>query len=99
MVLNNLSIVNFKNIQSANVNLSPKMNCLLGHNGMGKTNFLDAIHFLAFCKSAHNAIDSQLIQHGQEFFMLEGVFESENGEVENIYCAMKKGQKKHVKAR
>ncbi|MBR6980409.1 MAG: DNA replication and repair protein RecF [Prevotella sp.] len=97
MILNNLSIVNFKNIQSANVNLSPKMNCLIGHNGMGKTNFLDAIHFLAFCKSAHNAIDSQLILHGQEFFMLEGVFESEKGEVENIYCAMKRGQKKHFK--
>lgn len=97
MILNSLSIVNFKNIQSANVILSPKMNCLLGHNGMGKTNFLDAIHFLAFCKSAHNAIDSQLILHGQDFFMIEGVFENENGDVENVYGAMKRGQKKHFK--
>ena len=97
MILNNISIVNFKNILSANVQLSPKMNCLLGQNGMGKTNFLDAIHFLAFTKSAHHAIDSQVICHGQEFFMIEGCFENEKAEIENIFCGMKKGQKKHFK--
>ncbi len=97
MILNNISIVNYKNIMSANVRLSPKMNCFLGRNGMGKTNFLDAVHFLAFCKSAHCPIDSQVICHGQDFFMLEGEFQSENGDMEHIYCGMKRGQKKHFK--
>lgn len=97
MILNNISIVNYKNILSANVRLSPKMNCFLGRNGMGKTNFLDAVHFLAFCKSAYCPIDSQVICHGQDFFMLEGEFQSENGDMEHIYCGMKRGQKKHFK--
>ena len=97
MILNNISIVNYRNILAAQVELSPKMNCLLGHNGMGKTNFLDAIHFLSFCRSAHSSVDSQLISHGQEFFMLEGAYLTENGDTENIYCGMKRGQKKHFK--
>ena len=97
MILDNISIINYKNILTANVDLSPKMNCLLGQNGMGKTNFLDAIHFLSFCRSAHSAIDAQLITHDQDFFMLEGKFITENGDVEDIYCGMKKGQKKHFK--
>ena len=97
MILRNISILNFKNISEANVSLSPKMNCLIGQNGMGKTNFLDAIHFLSFCRSASNPIDSQLIRHGADFFMLDGDFINENGDTENVYCGMKRGQKKHFK--
>ena len=97
MILNNISIVNYRNIRSANVELSPKMNCLLGQNGMGKTNFLDAVHFLAFCRSSCTSIDSTLIYHDADFFMLEGSFINENGDVEMVYCGMKKGQKKHFK--
>ena len=97
MILNNISIVNYRNIMAANVSLSPKMNCLLGQNGMGKTNFLDAIHFLSFCRSAQSSIDSQMICHDQDFFMIEGQYETENGDVEHIYCGMKRGQKKHFK--
>ena len=52
MILKNISIINYKNIKSANMELSPKINCLIGHNGMGKTNFLDAIYYLSFCRSA-----------------------------------------------
>ena len=73
------------------------MNCLLGHNGMGKTNFLDAIFFFSLCKSAYSSIDSQNICHDQDFFMLEGHFKNENGDMEDIYCGMKRGQKKHLK--
>ncbi len=97
MILNNISIVNYRNILAANVSLSPKMNCLLGQNGMGKTNFLDAVHFLSFCRSAQSAIDSQMICHDQDFFMIEGQYETENGDIEHIYCGMKRGQKKHFK--
>jgi len=97
MTLHNISIINYKNILTADVDLSPKMNCLIGQNGMGKTNFLDAIHFLSFCRSAQSAIDSQLIAHEQDFFMLEGKFVAENGDAEDIYCGMKRGQKKHFK--
>ena len=97
MILRNISIVNYKNIKAAKLELSPKINCLIGHNGVGKTNFLDAVYYLSFCRSASNPIDSQVICHEQDFFMLEGEYLNENGDVENIYCGMKRGTKKHFK--
>ena len=97
MILKNISIINFKNIKNANLELSPKINCLIGHNGMGKTNFLDAIYYLSFCRSAYNPVDSQVMTHDEAFFMLEGNYDNDNGEQENIYCGMKRGNKKHFK--
>lgn len=97
MILKNISIINYKNIKSANLELSPKINCLIGHNGMGKTNLLDAIYYLSFCRSATNPIDSQIITHEEGFFMLEGNYLNDNGDLENIYCGMKRGTKKHFK--
>ncbi len=97
MILKTLSILNYKNIGSASVSFSPKLNCLLGHNGEGKTNLLDAIYYLSFCRSANNPIDSQVITHGQDFFLLEGVYENDLGDKEQVYCGMKRGTKKHFK--
>lgn len=97
MILKNISIVNYKNIKGANLQLSPNINCLIGHNGVGKTNLLDAIYYLSFCRSAYNPIDSQVITHDEAFFMLEGNYEDERGNAENIYCGMKRGTKKHFK--
>ena len=57
MILKKISILNFKNIREASLELSPKMNCLIGHNGVGKTNFLDALFYLSFCKSSLNPVD------------------------------------------
>ena len=97
MILENISIINYKNIKGVNLDLSPKINCLIGHNGVGKTNFLDAIYSLSFCRSANNPIDSQIIMHDENFFMLEGNYRTEQGDIENIYCGMKRGTKKHFK--
>jgi DNA replication and repair protein RecF len=108
--LEKLSLINYKNIPTAALELSPKMNCFIGHNGVGKTNVLDAVYFLSFCHSSNNPVDSQVIRHGQDYMMLEGVYsmesgkwraESEEREVENdalvISCGMKRGTKKHFK--
>lgn len=97
MVLNKISIINYKNIKAATIELSPKMNCLIGHNGMGKTNFLDAIYYLSFCRSAFNTADSQVVTHDRDFFVVEGNYEMDNGDTEEIYCGMKRGTKKHFK--
>lgn len=97
MILQKLSILNFKNIESATLDLSPKMNCFIGRNGVGKTNVLDAVYYLSFCRSAFNPIDSQIIRHDTDFFMLEGTYEAEDGGQELVYCGMKRGQKKHFK--
>ena len=75
MILKKLSILNYKNIAEATLELSPKINCFIGRNGMGKTNVLDAIYYLSFCRSANNPIDSQVIRHEEPFFVLEGEYE------------------------
>jgi len=93
MILEKLSLINYKNIQSATLELSPKMNCFIGHNGAGKTNVLDAIYYLSFCHSANNPVDSQVIRHGEEFLMIEGMYAPKL----TITCGLKRGQKKHFK--
>lgn len=60
---------------------------------MGKTNVLDAIYYLSFCRSAGNPIDSQVIRHEEPFFMLEGNYDEDLC----ISVAMKRGTKKHFK--
>lgn len=100
MILGKLSLINYKNIQTATLDLSPKINCFIGQNGVGKTNVLDAIYYLSFCHSANNPIDSQVIRHGEEFFMIEGSYEADNGNNADellITCGFKPGSKKHFK--
>lgn len=97
MILKRLSIINYKNIKEATLELSPKINCLIGSNGMGKTNILDAVYYMSFCKSHTSMPDSQIIRHDQEFFVLDGKYEDEQGNEELIYCGMKRGTRKHFK--
>ncbi len=98
MILEKLTILNYKNISEATLSLSPKINCFVGHNGAGKTNVLDAVYYLSFCRSASNPTDSQVVRHDQEFFMLEGSYLMENvSQPTKISCSMKLGSKKHCK--
>ena len=97
MILKRISILNYKNLQQVELQFSPKLNCLLGQNGMGKTNLLDAIYYLSFCKSMGNPIDSQNIFHEADFFMIQGFYEMEDGSVEEISCGTKRKQKKQFK--
>ena len=109
MILEKLTLMNYKNIAEATLELSPKINCFIGQNGAGKTNILDAIYYLSFCHSASNPIDSQVIRHGEEFFMIEGHYVTQrdgsfvSGESDTkepslcVTAAMKRGQKKHIK--
>ena len=77
--------------------MSPKINCFIGNNGVGKTNILDSIYYLSFCRSYFNSVDSQNIRHGEEFFVLDGSYSDDNGNAMNVYCGMKRGAKKHFK--
>ncbi|QUB67390.1 DNA replication and repair protein RecF [Prevotella melaninogenica] len=97
MQLEKLSIINYKNIQAATLNLSAKLNCFIGHNGEGKTNLLDAVYYLSFCKSAFNPKDSEVMRHDADYFVLEGDYCTDAGEHEQVYCGMKRGSKKHFK--
>ena len=97
MILKRISILNYKNLGQVELDFSPKMNCFIGQNGMGKTNLLDAVYYLSFCKSATNPIDSQNMMHDQEFFVIQGFYETEAGDMEEVYCGMKRRQKKQFK--
>jgi DNA replication and repair protein RecF len=97
MWLKRISILNYKNLEQAELAFSRKMNCIIGKNGMGKTNLMDAVYYLSFCKSATNLIDSQNIRHEQDFFVLQGFYETEGGDPEEVYCGLKRRQKKQFK--
>jgi len=96
MFLKQLSLINFKNYSEFEAKFSEKINCFVGNNGMGKTNLLDAIHYLSFCKSFFNTIDSQNIKHNEGFFVIQGHF-NKSGEESEVYCGIKRNQKKIFK--
>lgn len=96
MILNRLSILNYKNILQAEVAFSPKMNCFFGNNGMGKTNLLDAIYYLSFAKSHIHTQDSQIIHNEQDMCVLQGQYDYE-GRPEEIFCAIRRKQRKQFK--
>lgn len=97
MWLKRISILNYKNLVQVETDFSAKLNCIIGRNGMGKTNLLDAVYFLSFCKSATNPTDSQNIMHGQDFFVVQGHYLTDDGEPEEMYCALKRRQRKVFK--
>ena len=96
MYLKKISLFNYKNFSEANFDFDNKINCFVGKNGIGKTNVLDAIFHLSYCKSYFNPLAVQNIKHGEEFFVIEGEFEKkERSEI--VICSLKKGQKKILK--
>lgn len=97
MQLHKLTIINFKNIATATLDLSEKLNCFIGDNGEGKTNLLDAVYYLSFCKSAFNPKDSEMMRHEADFFVIEGDYITDLDEPQQVYCGMKRGAKKHFK--
>lgn len=96
MFLKHLSLVNYKNFDSKIMEFDPVINCLVGDNGVGKTNILDAIYHLAFGKSYFNPVSTQNIKHGTDFFVIEGEFEKDE-RPEKIICSFKRGMKKVIK--
>lgn len=96
MILQKLSLLNYKNFETQSFEFDPKINCFVGLNGVGKTNVLDAIYHLSFGKSYFNPITLQNIKHGTEFFVIEGIYEKQ-GQSEKIVVSAKRGQKKIIK--
>ncbi|WP_396158544.1 DNA replication/repair protein RecF [Flavobacterium sp.] len=96
MILKKLSLLNYKNIAENSFEFESKINAIVGKNGIGKTTILDAIYHLANGKSYFNPLSTQNIKHGEEFFVIDGIFEKENRN-EQIICSYKKAQKKILK--
>ena len=96
MYLDKLSLLNFKNHSDSSLDFNPNINCFVGNNGSGKTNLLDAIHYLSFTKSFFIKQDSMNVLYNQPFMTVEGVFEKDDKK-ELVQCAVKSGVKKIVK--
>lgn len=96
MWLKNITLLNFKNYTSAELQFGKTVNAFVGYNGAGKTNLLDAVHYLCLCKSYFNPIDSQHIKANEDLFLIQGEFERE-GKKEKITCGLKRNQKKQFK--
>ncbi len=97
MILKELSIINYRNIAEAELKFSHKLNCFVGKNGVGKTNLLDSVYYLSFCKSAINPIDSQNIRHDTDFSIIKGKYVSDVESNEVIACGLKRKHKKSFK--
>ena len=93
MFIRDLSVINYKNLTQADLHFSAKLNCFVGKNGVGKTNILDCIYYLSFCKSYFNLPDQQNVRHEQDYFVLQGKYERQE-QAEDIYCGFKTGHKK-----
>lgn len=96
MILKSLSLLNYKNFDSKSFVFNDKINCIVGNNGIGKTNVLDAIYHLSFGKSYFNPIASQNIKHNEDFFVVNGDY-TKQGENEKVVVSLKRGQKKVIK--
>ncbi len=97
MHIRKLSLLNFKNIAQADLDLAPGINCFTGRNGAGKTNVIDALWYLSMCKSALAMTDGQSVRHGEEFFMLNGEYLSDGGRRETVTCSFRRGGGKTLK--
>ena len=92
MILKKLRLTNFKNHINGQFNFGDRINCILGKNGMGKTNLLDAIYYLSFTKSSLSSQDRLSINHDQEAFTIFGSYD-----MASIAIQYEKGKTKAAK--
>lgn len=97
MRLDRLELLNFKNISEAKMEFSPGVNCLLGLNGMGKSNLLEAIHFLSMARPMNSIPESAMITHGADLLMTKGHYRMDGGTEETVSCGIVKGKGKTLR--
>ncbi|MCF0043555.1 DNA replication/repair protein RecF [Dyadobacter fanqingshengii] len=93
MWLEKLHLTYFKSYEEKAFTFGEHVNCLVGENGSGKTNLLDAIYFLSLTKSAFHNQDALGIRHTADFFVLDGIFKDSSRNTQ-ITCSMQRGQRK-----
>jgi len=93
IALSRLSVLHFRNHREAELELGPQVNCIVGPNGTGKTNLLDAVHYLGLCKSYFEPQDMHNVLHGEELFMVKGTMATDAGDDE-LSCSVRKGERK-----
>lgn len=96
LFLKHINLLNFKNFTEVSLNFSNKINCFAGGNGAGKTNLLDAIYYLSFCKSYFTSSDHDNIKRDSNMFVINGLYDIDDVE-ENVFCGVKQNDKKQFK--
>lgn len=94
--LTSLTLTNFKNIAQTTLEFSPKVNCLVGNNGMGKSNLLDAIHYMSFCRSFTGVGDALLINRGQDFAMARALYRRRDTD-EELTLGLARGRRRSLR--
>ena len=95
MFIERIQLLNFKNYEEIDFAFSKDINCIVGPNGIGKTNLLDAVYYLCMTKSAFNSVESLNIKHDAYFFLNKGSFSDTASATSStkVQCAYKKGEK------
>ena len=96
LLVHALELTHFKNHRSSSWQFNPKVNIISGNNGNGKTNVLDALHYLSLTKSYLNTSDGQNITHGESMSLLKAKLERKSSE-HVLDLGLKTGQKKKVR--
>lgn len=96
MIFRNLSLFNFKNFETLDINFGTGLNCFVGHNGAGKTNILDALHYLSMTKSSINAVDNANIKFDEELFLIKSSIEVDTKK-HKVSCSIQSGKKKDIR--
>lgn len=99
MYLQHITLSNFKSYESAEYDFSENVNGIVGENGSGKTNLLDAIYYLCFCKSFFSSQDQFSVRFDTDFFSIHGDFVNRmQGNSTRISCTYKLGKQKSMRA-
>lgn len=97
MFLNRITLRDYKNIAVADLEFSPKINCISGNNGAGKTNLLDAVYYLSMTKSFFSSSDQYVYGYDAQETTLCGVYRMDNGTEEKIAASVRRGGDKTFK--
>jgi DNA replication and repair protein RecF len=96
MRITQLSLTNFRNHTKKRVTWAPRLNVITGPNGSGKTNLIDAIHYLCMTRSFVSSSDQYVVSEGEKFFMIEGDFEGEIRSSFKVGCSYSRGEGKRI---
>ncbi|HLT42339.1 MAG TPA: DNA replication and repair protein RecF, partial [Sphingobacteriaceae bacterium] len=80
MIIKRISLTNYRNIETATIDLHPRLTIFLGPNGVGKTNILESIHLLSFPRSFRTRKDELLKQWDKDFCRVEGSIDIDEAE-------------------
>lgn len=93
MYLKKITLHDFKNIADASLTLSPKINCITGSNGAGKTNLLDAVYYLSMTKSYFSSSDQYIYRYGTEEAIASGLYQMDDGTQERVAVSVRRSGK------